>query len=114
MKGSSAILMTRYSRNCYIFRLEYNFGEIRRGLCMSIWQILGLSPSESDKKLKALVSNTYTNVNVVGRGTVNIDPVEVRSSSEFKEAIVRARLLKTGAIPEAKSRPFSFPSCRGT
>jgi hypothetical protein len=60
---------------------------------MSIWQILGLSPSESDKKLKALVSNTYTNVNVVGRGTVNIDPVEVRNSREFKEAQQHAKAI---------------------
>jgi hypothetical protein len=60
---------------------------------MSIWQILGLSPSESDKKLKALVGNTYTNVNVVGRGTINIDPVEVRNSSEFKEAQKQAKAI---------------------
>lgn len=63
---------------------------------MSIWQILGLSPSESDKKLKELVSNTYTNVNVVGRGTVNIDPVEVRKSREFKEAQQHAKAIVNG------------------
>ena len=53
---------------------------------MTILRMLGLSPSEEDKKLKQLVENSYTSLRVVGRGTVKIDPKEVRNTEEFKRA----------------------------
>lgn len=52
---------------------------------------LGFAPSEQDKKLRALVENSYTSLRVVGRGTVRIDPDEVRQSEEFKRALALAR-----------------------
>jgi len=60
---------------------------------VTIWQILGLAPSESDKKLINLVENSYESVTVVGRGTINIDPSEVRNSREFKEAQEQAKAV---------------------
>lgn len=53
---------------------------------MKLLQILGLSPSEQDKKLKKLVDNSYKSVRIVGRGTVKIDPKEVRDTEEFRKA----------------------------
>lgn len=60
---------------------------------MAILRMLGLSPSEEDKKLKKLVDNTYTSVRVVGRGTVKIDPHEVRNTKEFKKAREDAKAI---------------------
>lgn len=42
--------------------------------------------SKRDKELKELVENSYESVRVVGRGTIIIDPKEIRESSEFKKA----------------------------
>jgi hypothetical protein len=53
---------------------------------MKLLQILGLSPSEQDEKLKKLVNNSYKSVRIVGRGTVKIDPKEVRDTEEFQKA----------------------------
>ena len=53
---------------------------------MKLLQILGLSPSEQDEKLKKLVNNSYKSVRIVGRGTVKIDPKEVRETEEFQKA----------------------------
>lgn len=60
---------------------------------MSIFKVLGLAPSERDNKLKELVSRSYASVRIVGRGTVNIDPQEVRRSDEFKKARELARSI---------------------
>lgn len=60
---------------------------------MSILRALGLAPSERDQKLKRLVARSYASVRVVGRGTVKIDPGEVRQSNEFKEALKQARAI---------------------
>lgn len=65
------------------------FEEIRMG----ILQALGLAPSERDEKLKELVARSYATVRVVGRGTVNIDPREVRQSDEFKQARKQAKAI---------------------
>lgn len=54
-------------------------------------KVFGLGPSEQDKKLKELVDNSYDSVRVVGRGTVKIDPKEVRQSKEFQRAREQAR-----------------------
>lgn len=53
--------------------------------------------SEQDQKLKQLVDGSYTSVRVVGRGTVKIDPEEVASSLEFKEARRKAREIVNAA-----------------
>lgn len=63
---------------------------------MNILKKLGLYPSESDKKLKNLIDNTYKTVRVVGRGTITIDPSEVTNSSEFKEAQEKAKKIVYG------------------
>lgn len=60
---------------------------------MAILRILGLSPSEEDIKLKELVENSYASVRVVGRGTIKIDPREVRRSIEFKKAREDAKAI---------------------
>lgn len=60
---------------------------------MGLLRALGLARSEEDKRLKALVSQSYSSVRVVGRGTVKIDPCEVSDTSEFKQAREQARLI---------------------
>lgn len=57
----------------------------------TLLKIFGLAPTEQDKKLKELVDNSYLSVRVVGRGTVKIDPEEVRNSKEFKAARDQAK-----------------------
>lgn len=60
---------------------------------MAILRMLGLSPSEEDKKLKQLVEGSYASLRVVGRGTVKIDPKEVRETREFKKARADAKAI---------------------
>ncbi len=60
---------------------------------MSLLRLLGLSPSEEDKKLKKLVENSYSSIRVVGRGTVKIDPNEVRNTKEFQDAREEAKAI---------------------
>lgn len=60
---------------------------------MSLLRLLGLSPSEEDKKLKKLVENSYASIRVVGRGTVKIDPNEVRNTKEFQDAREEAKAI---------------------
>ncbi|HRB97380.1 MAG TPA: hypothetical protein PKY67_06680 [Nitrosomonas sp.] len=62
---------------------------------MSFLSMLGLAPNEEDKRLKKLVQDSYKEVKVVGRGTIRIDPKEVSSSDEFKNAQNKARTLVT-------------------
>ncbi|MCK0538794.1 hypothetical protein [Alcanivorax quisquiliarum] len=60
---------------------------------MSLWKALGLAPSEADKRLIKLVSQSYESVRVVGRGTVKIDPHEVSQTSEFRKAREQAKAI---------------------
>lgn len=60
---------------------------------MSFLRILGLAPTERDERMKNLVSGSYNSVKVIGRGTVQIDPQEVRSSAEFKRARRQAEAI---------------------
>lgn len=60
---------------------------------MGLLNVLGLAPSERDKELKKMVENSYKSVRVVGRGTVKIDPSEVRESDEFKKALKQAKKI---------------------
>lgn len=63
---------------------------------MSFLVKLGFAPSERDKKLKQLVDGSYHSVRVVGRGTVKIDPAEVRGKAAFREAREKAgSIVKT-------------------
>lgn len=62
---------------------------------MSFLSMLGLAPNEDDKRLRELVQGSYKKVKVVGRGTIRIDPKEVSSSKEFKNAQDKARNLVT-------------------
>lgn len=86
---------TKEALSIYLRRLDWKDGY---GVCqmeanMAILRMLGLSPSEEDKKLKQLVENSYTSVRVVGRGTVKIDPKEVRTTQEFKKAREDAKAI---------------------
>jgi hypothetical protein len=54
-----------------------------------IW--LKLAPSTSDLALKDLISKSYNSIEVVGRGTINLDPVEVTSTDEWKLARQQAK-----------------------
>lgn len=56
-------------------------------------KLLGLAPSQRDLELKELVENSYRSVQVVGRGTIKIDPQEVRRSPEFQAALRQARAI---------------------
>lgn len=70
---------------------------------MNILKLLGLVPSEEDKKLRQMVENTYSPVHVVGRGTVKIDPTEVRklqSSSELALLLNQSLTYNTGISHE--------------
>lgn len=58
--------------------------------------MLGLAPSKNDRELIELVGNSYKDVQVVGRGTVKINPAEVSSSKEFKAARARAKQIVIG------------------
>ncbi|MGX9937553.1 hypothetical protein ACVFVO_19380 [Advenella kashmirensis] len=48
---------------------------------------------QKDELLKQLINNTYESVQVVGRGTINIDPKEVRNSENFKQALSLAKSI---------------------
>lgn len=65
-------------------------------MIMSLLSFLGLAPSESDKELIQLVIRSYRNVQVVGRGTIKIDPDEVMKSEEFQRARAKTRKIVTG------------------
>ncbi|MCC5611628.1 hypothetical protein LC612_34075 [Nostoc sp. CHAB 5834] len=60
---------------------------------MSFFVKLGFAPSERDKTLKRLIDKSYPSTRVVGRGTVKIDPKEVRGTSSFKEARDKASII---------------------
>lgn len=46
---------------------------------------------ERDAHLSRMIENSYENIRVVGRGTIQIDPKEVVESEEFKAAQRQAR-----------------------
>jgi hypothetical protein len=60
---------------------------------MGILKVFGLAPSKQDEELKDLIAQSYASVRVVGRGTINIDPEEVRQSEEFKLAMAQAKAI---------------------
>lgn len=60
---------------------------------MSFFAKLGFAPSERDKELKRLVENSYPSVRVVGRGTVKINPDDVRKTVAFRNARDKAKAV---------------------
>jgi hypothetical protein len=56
-------------------------------------KMLGLAPDKDDERLKELVNKSYKSVKVVGRGTIRIDPKEVRETEEFKKARKQAKAI---------------------
>ena len=54
---------------------------------------LFMGSSPKDQQLKRLVQSTYQSVRVVGRGTIRIDPREVRQSPEFQKALAQAKTI---------------------
>lgn len=59
-------------------------------------QFLGFAPTEQDKKMIALVNQSYSSTRVVGRGTVKIDPSEVSQCEHVKRARLYAKEIVTG------------------
>ena len=53
-----------------------------------------LAPSEDDRHLKNLIDNSYKSLRVVGRGSIKIDPTEVRNTDEFKEALKKVKSIR--------------------
>ena len=52
--------------------------------------------ANEQKRIEArrkLVENTYSSVEVVGRGTISIDPREVRRSTQFAAALEKAKKI---------------------
>ncbi len=60
---------------------------------MNLMEIIGLKPSARDQRLRELVTDSYSSVTVVGRGTVKIDPREVSASPEFQHARRQAEMI---------------------
>lgn len=58
-----------------------------------IKRFMGLFITVKDHQLKTLVQNTYQSVRVVGRGTIRIDPGEVRRTPEFQKALAQAKII---------------------
>lgn len=49
--------------------------------------------SKEDEEITQLVNNSWRTLRVVGRGTLRVDPEEVRNSPEFKDAMKRLESL---------------------
>lgn len=67
-------------------------------------------PTENDRKLIELVKNSYKSLQVVGRGTIKIDPKEVRNTEEFKRARKAAKdIVKHTLDAESKNARKPMP-----
>jgi len=67
----------------------------------AILKMLGWKRSASDERIRRLLSNSYENVEVVGRGTIYIDPKEVARSVEFQQMSRQFEQLITKGQSEA-------------
>lgn len=56
-------------------------------------QYFGFAPSENEIEMVNKIRNSYKSIEVVGRGTVRIDPAEVRRDPVFIENAQKARSL---------------------
>ena len=55
-----------------------------------IFEWLGLSPTEEDKKISLMIKNGYP-TKVVGRGTVMVDESAILNDENFKKLRLRAK-----------------------
>lgn len=55
-----------------------------------------------NKRICQLISNTYKSARVVGRGGVKIDPSEVSSTEEFKQAKKKAKDIVEAERPKLR------------
>ncbi len=60
-------------------------------LIRALLRVLGLAPSDRDREIMQLVKGSYKSVQVVGRGTIKIDPQEVLETPEFQHALKLAK-----------------------
>ncbi|WP_130413123.1 hypothetical protein [Fluviicoccus keumensis] len=49
-----------------------------------LFGLLGLSPSDDERKVMETVKKSYSSLRVVGRGTVVINPADVIKDDNFK------------------------------
>ncbi len=61
--------------------------------CKNILVKLGLCASEKDENLKNMIRQSYESLCVIGNNGISINPMEVRNSIEFKEAILKAKKI---------------------
>ena len=60
-------------------------------LIRALLRFLGLAPSDRDREIMQLVKGSYKSVQVVGRGTIKIDPQEVLETPEFQHSLKLAK-----------------------
>lgn len=58
-----------------------------------IAQFFGFAPDEREMKMIEEIKNSYKSLEVVGRGTIRIDPNEVRQDPGFIEFVEKAKVL---------------------
>ncbi|EIU0497351.1 hypothetical protein L3008_004694, partial [Escherichia coli] len=58
-----------------------------------IARFFGFAPDESEMKMIEEIRNSYKSLEVVGRGTVRIDPKEVRQDPAFIAFVEKAKGL---------------------
>ncbi len=49
--------------------------------------------SKEDEEIIQLVSNSWRTLRVVGRGTLTVDPEEIRNSQEYKDGLKRMEAI---------------------
>lgn len=57
-----------------------------------IFQWLGLSPTEEEKRISSMIKNGYPS-KVVGRGTIMIDEAAVVNDENFKKMLAQGKRL---------------------
>ena len=68
----------------------------KKSFWILILQKLGLYPTDEDRKISDMVSNSWKSLKVSRRGTITIDPAEVRASPEFQNDLKRAKEIVDG------------------
>lgn len=60
-----------------------------------LFKVLGHSNNSEgrEKGLRQIISESYDSARVIGRGTVKIDPSEVRRTAEFRKARIAAKAI---------------------
>ncbi|MCL6381632.1 MULTISPECIES: hypothetical protein [Pectobacterium] len=58
-----------------------------------IAKFFGFAPDESEMQMIEEIRNSYKSLEVVGRGTVRIDPKEVRQDPAFIAFVEKAKML---------------------